>query len=248
LGKKAPACANEVDDGVCASKWNSFGPSPENALETWVWGCRNWLSYDSSCAIVPRDESLKMVRLDGERLRQNICEVCDAETCVSCGESKLRRARRYRTNTQYGRVIFDGAWLHECRQCGLVQVVPRPSTQALVDYYAVDYRRGGKYGSDVANAGLFPRDNLFYFNRGQSITELVSQYIHKENPRILDVGAGYGHILYSLGQQYPMSERVAIEYSNPCIQHLQSLGIQAYAQPVEEILPQMVQRFGRGSS
>ena len=78
---------------------------------------------------------------------------------------------------------------------------------------------------------------------GQSITELVSQHIRKEDPRILDVGAGYGHILYALGQRYPKSDRVAIEYSTSCAQHLQSIGIKVYEQPVEEVLPQMVRRF-----
>jgi SAM-dependent methyltransferase len=163
--------------------------------------------------------------------------------CLACLHHKLRRIRRYRTNTRYGRVVFTNAWLYECCQCGLVQAVPRPASQVLADYYALDYRRGGFYGSDVANTSQFPKDNLFYYNRGQSIAELVSPHVRIEKPRILDVGAGYGHILYALGQRYPHSTRLAIEFSEVCVQHLTSLGVQVLTQPMEESLSHMEQQF-----
>ena len=163
--------------------------------------------------------------------------------CLACGYSDLQRMRHYRTNTRYGRAVFGNAWLYECSQCGLVQADPRPASQVLADYYAMDYRSGGCYGSDVANANQFPKDNLFYYNRGQSIAELVSPHVHLEKPRILDVGAGYGHILYALGQRYPHSTRLAIEFSEVCVQHLTSLGVQVLTQPMEKSLSRMEQQF-----
>ena len=101
----------------------------------------------------------------------------------------------------------------------------------------------GYAGSDVANLSEFPKDNLFYFNRGQSIADLLSTYVRKENPQILDIGAGYGHILYALGQRYPDSTRMAVEFSDVCARHLKSLGVQVFAEPVEEVLPRIGRRF-----
>ncbi len=155
----------------------------------------------------------------------------------------MRRVRRYRTNTRYGRAVFGEAWLHECPHCGLVQAVPRPALQALADYYARDYRREGYAGSDVADLSTFPKDNLFYFNRGQSVAELLSLYVQKDNPHILDIGAGYGHVLYALGQRYPNSARSAIECSEMCVRCLKSMGVQVFTRPVEEILPRMARQF-----
>jgi len=95
----------------------------------------------------------------------------------------------------------------------------------------------------VADTNTFPKDNLFYFNRGRSATELISQYLKKDNLQILDVGAGYGHILHNLGQRYPNSTRLAIEFSEVCVKHLKSLGVQTFTQPAEKILPEMKEHF-----
>ncbi len=167
--------------------------------------------------------------------------------CIACRQERLRKIRRYRTITKDGEKVFGGSWLYECLECGIVQIVPSPNPQAISDYYAWDYRRGGYrgdyHGSDVANIKEFPKDNLFYFNRGQSIVELVEPYVKKENPSILDIGAGFGHILHAFGQKYPKSNRLAIEYSEVCAQHLKSIGVKVYKQPVEEVLPQFDQKF-----
>lgn len=133
--------------------------------------------------------------------------------------------------------------LKECQHCGLVQVFPRPSLSQLADYYLADYRDGVRAGTDVADTNRFPKDNFFYYNRGQSITDLLSLHIQKENPRILDVGAGFGHVLYALGKEFPDSDRIAIEPSEVCAKHLESLGLQVYRQPVEVVLPKFGGQF-----
>jgi SAM-dependent methyltransferase len=164
-------------------------------------------------------------------------------SCLACNQTDLQRVRRYRLDTSYGREVFGDAWLHMCKMCGLVQMVPRPAPRTVADNYVQDYRRGGLYGSDVADANKFPKDNLFYYNRGLSIAELISPHIGKANPQILDIGAGFGHILHAFGQRHPRSRRLAIEFSDICVQHLTSLGVQVFTQPVEEVLPRMEQRF-----
>lgn len=151
--------------------------------------------------------------------------------------------RPYRTKTDAGREIFSDSHLRECVSCGLVQAVPRPSLQELSDYYAVDYRAAYCAGEDVADVEAFPKDNLFYYNRGQSIAELLSPHIDGEAPEILDVGAGYGHTLAALGERYPDSERTAIEFSDVCVRHLRSLGVEVHDEPAEDVLPRIERSF-----
>jgi SAM-dependent methyltransferase len=139
--------------------------------------------------------------------------------------------------------VFGGAYLAECSACGLVQAVPRPEPRMLAEYYALDYRRGCRYGADVANVSQFPKDNLFYFNRGQSVAQLLLPYLETQNPRILDVGAGYGHILHALGQLFPKATKSAVEFSGVCVEHLRSVGVRVFSQPVEELLPRIEQKF-----
>ena len=164
-------------------------------------------------------------------------------SCLGCDYEQMKSLRPYRTITKYGADVFGKAWLYSCERCGLIQVLPRPDETILAQYYESDYRRGGYHGSDVCNPTEFPKDNLFYFNRGFSIAECVTPHIKKQNPRILDIGAGFGHILYALGQQFPSSTRLAIEFSEICADHLQSIGTEVYTEPVEEVLPKLEGEF-----
>jgi hypothetical protein len=88
--------------------------------------------------------------------------------------------------------FFQHDWLYECEGCALVQVLFPPTLQRLTDYYAVDYRKGCFAGADVADVTTFPLDNLFYYDRGQSIADLVTPYLKApaltgQAPRILDI-------------------------------------------------------------
>ncbi len=179
---------------------------------------------------------------DVEVARQSSGEPADG-SCVSCGHALLRAVRRYRTTTKPGRQIFSDCSLYECGNCGLVQVSPRPTLAELAEYYAVDYREGLCAGSDVADSTKFPKDNLFYYNRGQSAAELIGNQLANHPLRILDVGAGWGHILHALGQRFPNSTRYAIELSEVCIRHLRSLGIEVFAEAAEDVLPRIDQTF-----
>ncbi len=163
--------------------------------------------------------------------------------CLACGKQNLVRIRSYRTHTNKGKEVFAEAALYECSDCGMVQSIPRPNSAELERYYQHSYRSHGYGGSDVADVSQFPNDNLFYCNRGQSITELLTPFVTKNDLRILDVGAGYGHILYFLGKQFPQSTRSAVELSKPCVEHLQSRNIQVFTRPVEEVLSEMPDHF-----
>lgn len=164
-------------------------------------------------------------------------------SCLGCGEKNLQHIRAYRTKSARGRELFGGSVLSRCNTCDLVQVDPLPQSAALNAYYTHDYRTGGLYGSDTNDATTFPRDNLFYFNRGESIAELVAQVLVRRPREILDVGAGFGHVLHAFGQRFPEARRLAIEFSDVCVRHLRDIGAEAVAEPMERVLPRLDRQF-----
>jgi SAM-dependent methyltransferase len=160
-----------------------------------------------------------------------------ANACLTCGHDRLVRVRRYRTNTSYGPAVFGAAWIHRCERCNVAQAVPRPDPATLASYYESDYRANRVYGADVSDPARFPKDNLFYYNRGQSIAELVAPHVTAVRPRILDIGTGFGHVLHAFGERFPDSARLAIEFNDVAVDHLHSLGIEVITEPVERVLP-----------
>jgi SAM-dependent methyltransferase len=140
-------------------------------------------------------------------------------------------------------MVFGRSVVYQCQDCGLAQVEPRPDARALNRYYEHDYRTQGLYGSDINDASRFPKDNLFYFNRGRSIAELVARHVTQQPREILDVGAGFGHVLHAFGERYPDARRLAIEFSDVCVRHLRDIGVEAVTQPMETVLPGLERRF-----
>lgn len=165
-----------------------------------------------------------------------------SELCLACA-AVLESVRAYRFNTTRGPGVFGDAHVHRCGSCGLAQVAPRPSGAELAAYYEADYRQCSRNGGDVADAERFPRDNLFYLNRGRSITDLVAPHLATGSPRVLEIGAGFGHNLHALGERFPRAIRSAIEFSRPCVEHLRTLGVHVFSEPAEEVLPGLDERF-----
>ncbi|HEY3444072.1 MAG TPA: class I SAM-dependent methyltransferase [Paludibaculum sp.] len=157
--------------------------------------------------------------------------------CISCGHAVLLPQRLYRCKSAQGRALFGGSQLYRCQGCGLIQACPIPSLPALAEYYAEDYRNHCLSATDTEELTKFPLDNLFYYNRGQSVAELLASRVASSEPRILDIGAGYGHILHAMGERFPGGALSAIEFSNVCVEHLRSRGITVYAEPAEDVLP-----------
>jgi SAM-dependent methyltransferase len=163
--------------------------------------------------------------------------------CLLCHGKDLQPLRRYRVQTTAGRALFGGGWLRECVSCGLVQVVPGPDASRLDDYYATAYWKKTHPATGLVDVERFPRDNLALFNRGRSIAELVMSHVRSRPKRILDVGAGYGHVLHALGERCADATMVAIESSDQCQRHLQSLGVEAVREPIEEFLLRLKDPF-----
>jgi SAM-dependent methyltransferase len=158
--------------------------------------------------------------------------------CLACRSENLRQVRHYRSDSPAGRELFGSGGIYRCEDCSLAQLHPIPAESELAQYYESDYRGTGKYGADVADTVAFPRDNLFYYNRGESVASLLDEQVRAccgEAPSIIDVGAGYGHILHALGARFPRATRVALELSDTCVRHLASIGV--------EVIPALLEQF-----
>ncbi len=168
-------------------------------------------------------------------------------SCVGCRLTSLERVRPYRLDSGRGRTLFGGAWLYRCRDCGLVQAKPLPGAEGLASYYARTYRTGGRHGAEAAIVRDFPRDNLFYYHRGQSIAALLEPHLRARDfggtPRVLDIGAGFGHLLHAFGERFPRASRTALELSETCFPHLEALGIRVIREPIEAWLARSEAEF-----
>ncbi len=161
--------------------------------------------------------------------------LAQSHACVVC-HGPLNPLRRYRRDGGRGRAVFSGAHVSRCAECLLVQVTPLPSAATLQEYYARLYRSGGRHGADEADLTTFPRDNLFYHHRGQSVVDLVSRHVSPPSDRplrVLDVGAGFGHTLAAVAERFPSATREALEISDVCIAHLRSCGVDVHTRTVE---------------
>jgi len=158
-------------------------------------------------------------------------------TCVGCGLAGLERVRPYRLDSARGKPLFGASWLYRCGDCGLVQAKPLPGAEELAAYYATSYRTGGRHGAEAALLRDFPRDNLFYYHRSQSIAALLDPHLRSRDfaaaPRVLDIGAGFGHLLHAFGERFPRASRTALELSESCFPHLEALGIRVIREPIE---------------
>ncbi len=162
--------------------------------------------------------------------------LAQSHVCVVC-HGPLTPLRRYRRDGGRGRALFGGAHVSRCAECLLVQVTPLPSADQLEAYYAQTYRSGGRHGADEADLSTFPRDNLFFYHRGQSVVDLVSSHLRPppNRPlRVLDAGAGFGHTLEAVAERYPTATREAVEISGVCIEHLRAHGVEVHPRPIED--------------
>ena len=157
----------------------------------------------------------------------------------------MTRIRPYRAESPSGRRLFGAGDVMQCTACGQPQLSPLPTEQELSSYYATEYRKGGRYGADAADLSAFPKDNLYFYNRGASITELLRSRVPATTSglRILDVGAGYGHILHMLGLAFPGTHRLAIELSEPCVAHMRQIGVEVMEGTLESELPSLNEPF-----
>jgi SAM-dependent methyltransferase len=146
-------------------------------------------------------------------------------TCIVCQSDRLRRRFDYVVTHDPSRPLFGGRAIAECDGCGLLQVDPVPEQAQLDSYYRDTYRSDGAW-SDI-DLGTFPFDNTWYLSRGRSLRLFVDELAalpSDGHPRLLDIGAGFGHVLYAFREGHPEVELTAAEPDPHCAPFLQRCG------------------------
>jgi SAM-dependent methyltransferase len=119
----------------------------------------------------------------------------------------------------------DGWGYHRCRGCGLVALYPRPSKQELLDSYHT-YLPVGSREIETWSKMIGPVVD-FSLN-------LIRRRMKRKNPRLLDIGCGYGFFLKKIQQSGWQVE--GIEVSKPGRDYAgKRLGLKIHADPLEQL-------------
>jgi SAM-dependent methyltransferase len=146
-------------------------------------------------------------------------------TCIVCQSDRLRRRFDYTVTHDPSRPLFGGHAVAECDGCGLLQIDSIPEQTRLDSYYRDTYRSGGAWSS--TDLSTFPFDNTWYLSRGRSLRLFVDELAALPSgghPRLLDIGAGFGHVLHAFRESHPEVELTAAEPDPHCAPFLQRCG------------------------
>lgn len=146
--------------------------------------------------------------------------------CIACDSDNLKRYSGYRCSDVPSRALFGNRSLARCASCGLVQVQPLPTTEELNHYYSTTYR--SETWNIAVDVSLFPRDMGILLSRGRSQAQLLMRCLPNTpaDARILDIGAGFGHILWCFKELLPEARLVACEPDPGCKPFLEKAGAQ----------------------
>ena len=137
-----------------------------------------------------------------------------SDPCMLCG------------GTSFHLIYRKKIWqYHRCRQCGLVSLYPRPSNEELLQayhaYLPVDLHEIACWSRMIAPVVDFS-------------AEMLCRRYKTKDPRLLDIGCGYGFFLKKIEQHGWQVE--GIEVSRPGREYARKkLGLRIHSNPIEKI-------------
>jgi SAM-dependent methyltransferase len=158
--------------------------------------------------------------------------------CPACGGRKTEDALAYVKRPRPEDDIFTGLSLWFCSDCHTHFAEPCPEPSILEKYYMDTYRQDGRNSAVLSG---FPADNLWYLSRGLSVAHLVRSVFDNKIPkkmRVIDIGAGYGHVIYALRAVLENQlETTAVELDSRCHPTLARVADHVVDRNITEILP-----------
>jgi 2-polyprenyl-3-methyl-5-hydroxy-6-metoxy-1,4-benzoquinol methylase len=109
-------------------------------------------------------------------------------------------------------VIFQKSYVVKCNQCSLLQIDKKFSSAIIEQYYKNTYDRDDIYHFSIEN---FPLDNTWSLSRGRALAKLLTRMdlIKQLNPTVMDLGCGYGHLLYGFSHYlYNRYKIIGVDY------------------------------------
>ncbi len=119
--------------------------------------------------------------------------------CYLCHGTRFDYKMPYRATPNDS--IFFNCRIIKCKECGLLQIDRKFTSEAIENYYKDVYDREQIYNLQLFE---FPLDNKWSVSRGRALAKLV-KYLNickKSNPCVMDLGCGYGHLLYGFDNYF----------------------------------------------
>ncbi len=123
--------------------------------------------------------------MDYDNLQETTCDLCQ-------GVSFDQLANRVQFNMSYQVVI--------CKECGLVQINPKPKKEEYDKFYKYEYAKYYGNGSEK-----------LYKERGYKIFDFVQEYLIAEQLNVLEIGSGNGGNLIGISEKLRQGRFFAIE-------------------------------------
>jgi len=139
-------------------------------------------------------------------MKYNFVVECSCDICENNNFELL--SKKVQFNMPYKVVI--------CKNCGLVQINPKPEISELNNFYINEY---DKYYSTPSNI-----DNDKFKDRGIKIGDFFKEYL-KNDINLLEIGSGGGGNLIGLSEKSNSKNISAIEPNEQNVVSLRSLGI-----------------------
>ncbi len=164
--------------------------------------------------------------------------------CLLCHSHHLRYVVRYRCTHRPSRQLFRKRAILRCLRCGMMQIDPVPTAEQVRDYYSKPYRQGGFNAR--ASLEHFPVDNLWYLSRGRALRQMAVRHVpaFAERPlRILEIGSGFGHVLWAFKEANESCQLFACEPDQRCRPFLRKCNatvFQSFVDPQESLDELMV--------
>ncbi len=151
-------------------------------------------------------------------------------TCYICKHSEFEDIMPYRATQSDD--IFLNCRIIKCKKCGLNQINRAFTDAQITEYYKYQYDRDDIYKIDLAQ---FPKDNLFSVSRGRALAKLYQQHIDSEPQTVLDLGCGFGHLLFGFSQVFPNTRYIGVEYDQKTVDTLHKSGFEFLYGGIDDI-------------
>lgn len=149
-----------------------------------------------------------------------------SETCLACGAGNPEPVLPYPLSEPRDALVFANRRIARCQRCGLHQITPVPSAAELTTYYREAYRSGER--GRAADADRYPYDSPWFLSRGRAVRGFLESSgawpPDGGAGAVLDIGAGFGHVLFALGEGLPEARLFATEPDPVCAPFLEHVG------------------------
>jgi SAM-dependent methyltransferase len=140
--------------------------------------------------------------------------------CYCCDSTEFKSFLPYRT-VPSDNFLFANCEVVRCTKCQLLQINRSFTDQEIQEYYEKHYDRDKIYS---LNNDIFPADNLWSVSRGRALAKLYAKTVPASPELVMDVGCGYGYVLWGFHQHFPQARYVGVDYDAAAGKNLKSFG------------------------